>query len=100
MFIRRYLSGGMALALLLLSLAPSGSALAAQNQQTPTVVASGLVSPRGVTVGDDGNLYVTESGSGGDQVVTVGEGEEQGQVRLGLTGQVSRIAADGTKTIV
>jgi len=46
-----------------------------------TVVADGLSAPRFVAVGDDGSVYVTEAGSGGDEPVTaVGSGvnEETG----------------------
>src|SRR3712207_3669410 len=75
MFKSRRLSGSLAAALFVLSLAPAGSALAAPSGQTgATVVASGLASPRGLDAGDDGNLYVAESGSGGTETFTVGEG--------------------------
>lgn len=89
------------LATLALSGVGGGYASAAPaSQASGTVLARGLVSPRGITMGDDGNLYVAESGSGGDQVVKVGQGDQQSEVRLGLTGQVSKIAPDGTKTVV
>ncbi len=43
-----------------------------------TVLASGLINPRFVTVGDDGSLYVSESGTGGDELIyedpSAGEG--------------------------
>ncbi len=100
---RGYISGGLALALGLLAFAPAGSTLASQNAQEqagPTVVASGLASPRGLAAGSDGALYVAESGSGGDEVVKVGEGDQQSEVHRGFTGQVSRIMPDGTKSVV
>lgn len=75
------------------SAAPTG-------QMSGTVMATGLASPRGIAVGDDGNVYVAESGSGGDQVVKVGEGDEATELRLGNTGQIRRIAPDGSKTIL
>ena len=45
-----------------------------------TVVAEGLWAPRFVAVGDDGSVYVTESGYGGDEVlnITPPGGEEGG----------------------
>src|SRR3954453_23501541 len=58
---------GLALLLVLslsvgLWLGPSADA-----QATFTVVASGLTTPRGMTFGPDGKLYVAEAGSGGDE---------------------------------
>ncbi len=61
-----------------------------------TVVATGLSSPRGVTVGPDGTVYVAEAGSGGPMTVTEGETT----AHIGFTGQVSKITADGTKSVV
>src|SRR5215207_3764053 len=83
-----------------------------------TVLASGLINPRFVTVGDDGSLYVSESGTGGDEPIFVdpsaGEGvtpeatpagsaaspaaEPAGS--RGFTGQVSKIAPDGTVSVL
>ncbi len=53
-----------------------------------TVVAGGLNNPRGITIGEDGSLFVAESGSGGDQAVTFDDG---GTVCVGQTGAVARI---------
>jgi hypothetical protein len=101
MSIRRRLSSGLALAMLVGSLLPAGSALAQEDSHTGHVVAGGLASPRGLSVGDDGNLYVAEAGSGGDQVVTIpGPDGEPTEARVGLSGQVSRITPGGQKTVV
>lgn len=68
-------------------------------QQGPTmpgeVVAANLLFPRGITLGDDGNLYVAEAGNGGEEVLL-----EDGdlQVTAGYTGHVVQIAPDGTAT--
>jgi sugar lactone lactonase YvrE len=86
------LSWAAALALLV-SLIGSGTAFA---QTGGTVVATGLMSPRGVTVGPDGSVYVAEAGSGGPMTVTEGETS----ARLGFTGQVSKVAPDGSKSVV
>lgn len=75
------------------SLIASGPAFA---QTGGTVVATGLASPRGVAVGPDGTVYVAEAGSGGPMTVTAGNTT----AHLGYTGQVSKIAADGTKSVV
>lgn len=100
MAIRRTLSGLMAAALLAVSLAPAGEAIASQTSQGATVVASGLASPRGLAMDNSGNLYIAEAGRGGDQVVTIGEGEEKREVKIGTTGQITRIPSGGTKEVV
>ena len=64
-------------------------------------LASGLNSPRGVDVDTAGNVYVAESGTGGDQCVLEEEEDEEGNVVefetcFGTTGNVTRVAPDGT----
>jgi sugar lactone lactonase YvrE len=84
-----------------LSLAPvAGTASAQVAEQGGIVIAGGLASPRGLDVGPDGNIYVAESGSGGEEMVTVGEGEEQAQFGFGATGRITRITPDGAKSVV
>lgn len=118
MFRKRFaVAMGFSLALLL-----SGSAAALQEASPAaspagpplpagcTVVASGLVNPRYVTVGDDGTLYISEAGVGGDQVATppvvpgatpeTGPGGEPLSVAIGDTGQVSMVAPDGTQSVL
>ena len=77
-----------------------------------TVVADGLVNPRYIAIGDDGTLYVSEAGTGGDEVVNLPQAPaaspEPGATpeaagpppTRGMTGQVTMIAADGTKTVI
>jgi hypothetical protein len=55
---------------------------------TPVVVASGLNSPRGIAVDDDGTLYVAEAGLGGTQVCLTGQGQEG---CYGESGSITRI---------
>ena len=65
---------------------------------TGTVVASGLSGPRFLTVADDGTLYVSEAGSGGAEKISGGpDGED---TMRGKTGQVTKIAPNGTKSVV
>jgi hypothetical protein len=90
------------------------------------VVAQGLWAPRFVAIGDDGSVYVTEAGNGGDETLTVSvPGEAEGtpppQVTeaspiaeeelpaeeqqeppptRGHTGQVTKIAPDGTQSVL
>ena len=49
-----------------LALAVAPAVPAADAQTSMTVVASGLSTPRGLTFGPDGKLYVAEAGPGGD----------------------------------
>lgn len=88
-----------------------------------TLVAQGLWNPRFLAFGDDGTLYITESGVGGDEVVQApGNGENEGAATpgatpvaapagegeggsgaastRGYTGQVSKVAPDGTQTVI
>jgi len=70
--------------------------------QTVTTIASGLNGPRELKFGPDGELYVAEAGTGGPnggyacQQVPAPVGPYHG----GLTATVSRIAPDGTHTVV
>ena len=67
-----------------------GGASAAAQDATPeagaslpencSVVADGLVNPRYVAVADDGTIYVTEAGAGGDEAIAPPEGEEPPQL--------------------
>jgi hypothetical protein len=81
-----------------------------------------LLSPRNLAWGDDGTLYITENGAGGDEVLNVpppGEEapaatpitEEEPPVEAtpveegppstrGYTGQITAIAPDGTQSVV
>lgn len=70
----------------------------AADPSSGTVVASGLSSPRFVAVADDGTLYVSEAGSGGPEKLSGGPGGEE--IMRGKTGQVSKIAPNGTKSVV
>ncbi len=86
-----------------------------------TVVAEGLINPRFIAIGVDGTLYVSESGTGGDEPITEPAGGEESAASpeaseatapaaspvadepigsRGFTGQVSAIAPDGTVTVV
>lgn len=89
-----------------------------------TVVAEGLWAPRFVAVGDDGSVYVTETGTGGDEVLSLAEpgsgtneetaspvpqteaspvaAEDAGAppTTRGYTGQVTKIAPDGTQSVL
>jgi hypothetical protein len=60
------------------------------------MLASGLDSPRGMTFADDGTLYITDSGSGGDvsMVGVIGEGTGGG------SGRLVAVAPDGTQSVV
>jgi sugar lactone lactonase YvrE len=63
-----------------------------------------LASPRGIIFDEAGNLYVAEAGTGGD-VPLVAEmpgvpPEEMPPVTVGMTGRISMITPDGTRTTV
>jgi sugar lactone lactonase YvrE len=62
------------------------------------MLADGLDSPRGMTIGPDGLIYVAEAGTGGDTEFT----DDTGEVwRNGFSGRISAIdPATGTRTTV
>jgi len=71
--------------------------------QSVTVFASGFNNPRGLKFGPDGNLYVAEGGAGGT-TSTAGLCTQVvppiGPYTGGFTGRISKVAPDGTVTIV
>lgn len=79
-------AGAGALALALVA-APGASA----DDDAPEVVASDLNSPRHLTVTASGDLYVAESGLGGDTFVFAGA---EGDMYFGLTGSITRVDLD------
>ena len=70
---------------------------------TPSVFATGLQFPRGLTFGPDGALYVAEAGAGGVEN-TIGRCTQViapiGPYRNGPTGRISRIDRHGNRTTV
>src|SRR5215218_6022115 len=88
--------------LLMLTLALTGLASSVGAAAAPTVVASGLNAPRYIAMLDDGTIYVTEAGTGGTEVLPA-DPEAPANAPLatrGTTGQVTRIAPNGAKTVV
>ena len=67
-----------------------------QARATLDLVASGLVNPRGLTFGPDGNLYVAEAGSGGGDVNAAHYVAGDGMTKYyGDTGAVTKIVLGG-----
>ncbi len=83
-----------------------------------TVIASELLNPRYVAVADDGTIYVSEAGIGGDEVLEPptdpiatpdpagtpapieDEGPPGGTATRGTTGQVTMISPDGEQSVL
>jgi hypothetical protein len=61
-----------------------------------TIVPGGLNNPRGIVIGEDGSLFVAESGLGGEQAVTIPDGPT---VCIGDSGSVVRIRAGAIERI-
>jgi hypothetical protein len=86
-----------------------------------TVVATGLYNPKYIAFADDGTMYVTEIGVGGDEVFAAGPPAEESASPVaepvvaddatpaadaappstrGYTGQITAVAPDGTQSVV
>lgn len=67
------------------------------------VVAKGLDSPRGLSFGPDGTLYIAESGHGGKvkcATPPAQEGEKPEKMCLGLTGRISTLKDGKTSVLI
>lgn len=71
----------------------TAAAAAASPKPAFTTVASGFDNPRGIAIGEGGQLYVAEAGRGGTTCVPGGPGG--GNTCVGLTGGVSVIGKHG-----
>lgn len=91
----------LVIAILAMCMVFTGAIASADAAAPGTPVASGLMSPRNIAFGPDGSLYIAEAGMGGDEKITgapdnpLGEGGTRG-----YTGQISKVAPNGTKTVV
>lgn len=72
-----------------------------------TVIAQGLLAPRYIAIDEDGNIFVTEAGAGGDEDVMMPSADAATPVAdpvslgsRGTTGQVTMIDAAGTATVL
>ena len=63
-------------------------------------VAGGLNYPRYMAMDDAGNIYVTDPGVGGDEKLKGAGGDPEAEGSRGSTGQVLKIAPNGTKTVI
>ena len=68
----------------------------------PVVVARGLNGPIGVLVMEDGTVYVSDSGTGGENRMEIPYPgtDQQATITWGETARVVRIDTDGTETVV
>lgn len=86
------------LGVLLLSL---GGTSFAQPPLPGTLIASGFNGPQGVLVDPEGNVWVIDSGLGGEQTMEIpGEDGAMTTVALGMTARIVKVAPDGTQTDV
>lgn len=69
---------------------------------TQSVVAEGLNTPLGVAVDAEGNVYASDSGTGGDEVIATvpGEGGEEIEITLGNTARIVKVNPEGEETVV
>src|SRR5690349_5303329 len=86
----------------LVLLSPALAVLVNSAAAAPTVVATGLNAPRNVAILDDGTIYATEAGTGGTEVLPANPNADPSAPppTRGTTGQVVKIAPNGTKSVV
>ena len=98
---RRRAASWMTVSVLLVSLLLV-STVGGAAQAACTPIATGLIAPRYLAVADDGTVYVTEAGAGGTEAVPTPPGEGPGGPpgTRGMTGQVTKIAPGGAKSVV
>jgi hypothetical protein len=94
----RLLTSALAVAALVVGLAPSAAAAPATGGPPYRVVASGLDNPRHLQFGDDGVLFVAEAGTGGTE--NCRPGPEGGTVCFGSTGAITAIRGGSQKRVV
>jgi len=86
------------LGVLLLSV---GGTSFAQPPLPGTLIASGFNGPQGVLVDPEGNVWVIDSGMGGEQTLQIpGEDGEVMTALLGMSARIVKVAPDGTQTEV
>lgn len=86
--------------ILALSMTLVGAVASAGAAAAGTVLATGLNSPRGLVVADDGTIYVAEAGTGGTEKVSGGPADPNAGGTRGYTGQVTKITPNGTKSVL
>jgi hypothetical protein len=84
---------------------PSSDRKHGPSRPSVTKYATGLTSPRGLTFGPDGKLYVAEAGVGGALTPTGGPGcpvdiNIYSPYTAGFSGRVIRVRSDGKKDVV
>lgn len=85
----------------MLGIAPGLAAAPVMAQDGPVVVAEGFNLPQGVLVAEDGSIWVVDGGVGGEnEVEAISPQGELVTATFGDTGQVVRLDADGTRTVV
>ncbi len=63
-----------------------------------TVLVDGLSNPRGITLGEDGSVYIAEAGSGG--TIPLGEAGPGGAAFLGETGRILKFGPGGLEVVI
>ncbi len=97
---KAWIMGALGFGVALGSIALYASAAVAQGG--PTTVVSGLSGPQGVLVGPDGSVWVIETGTGGDQELSVPalNTNEPLSARFGHSARIIRVSPDGSQEVV
>ncbi|MBX3000826.1 MAG: hypothetical protein KF893_20055, partial [Caldilineaceae bacterium] len=85
----------------MLSIASVLSAQGPLTAEDGTVIAEGFHGPQGVLVDPDGNIWVIDSGLGGEDVIPwVSPEGQMVDAQFGQTAQIVKVSSDGTQEVV
>lgn len=98
---RKFMQSLLVVGLVVLSMASILSAQGPLTAEDGTTVAEGFNGPQGVLVDDDGQIWVIDSGLGGEEIIPWISPEGQSvDAQFGQTAQIVKVSPEGTQEVV